>query len=358
MSENIQATISPESRIVTPGDQVEFELALQNLGNIVDVFTIDCDGIDPAWVTLETTSVSLFPGDKVSSKIFVSVPKDSTALAKTYTGNVKVTSRKDPSDVAEASFGFEIKAFHSFSASIEPQRSSGAAGHFTITLVNEGNADLTCYFEGSDPESLCKYTFDPRSPEVKAGETVAVSATVQPDSQPLRPPSIRHHLTFEVNPRQDNIAPVTLQAEFDATPKLPKWAIPAAIGGAIALVAVIVIVAAVMIFGGDDGPVGNFTLNPGAESILGLQRSEGKPSVVEVEGDWDGNAAELDVILKDASGVSLVNPPLKITKEEPSVRFDLNTLAPDQPNALLTVNIVNATGAGQATGTITMKTVK
>lgn len=357
MSENIQATISPESKTVNPGDQVEFSLTLQNLGNIVDVFTIDADGIDPSWIQLETTSVSLFPGDKVSNKIFVNVPKDSSALAQTYNCNVKVTSRKDPSDFAEASLEFSIEAFYSLSASIEPQRSSGAVGEFTITLVNDGNADIVCYLEGSDPDSACRYIFEPRAPEVKAGETTTVSAKVEPGNRPLRFPALRYHLTFEVNPRQDTAAPITLQAEFDATPKLPKWAIPAAIAGAVALVAVIAIVVVVAIFSGNEGPVGNFTLNLGAESILRLQRVDGVPNIVEITGKWTGNAEELDVIVKDSSGVPLIDPPLKITKKEPSVRFDLDKLAPNQPNALLTVNIINAVGPSQATGTIQMKPI-
>ena len=100
MSENIQATISPESVKVSPGDKAEFELSLQNLGNIVDVFTIDADGIDSSWIQIDTASVSLFPGDKVTNKIVVTVPKDSSALAGTYSCNVKVTSRKDASDFA------------------------------------------------------------------------------------------------------------------------------------------------------------------------------------------------------------------------------------------------------------------
>ncbi len=172
--------VDPASLDVIPGESVEATVSVQNLGDIVDVFTLEVDGIDPSWVTLSTDSMSLFPGDEADSKLTVSIPRSSDAVSGVVAFAVKVTSRKDPSAAVDASCELNIAPFYSLQAAITPRRTTGPLGRFSISVQNSGNTDLPVFLEGNDPEERCRFSFEPRTLTVPPGSKRDAAVVVEP----------------------------------------------------------------------------------------------------------------------------------------------------------------------------------
>ena len=105
---------------VNAGEAVNTIITVQNLSAAVGVFTIDLDGLDPAWYSLSSNSVSLFPGDSTTATLVVVPPRMSTSLAKDYPFTIKVSSQRDEEDAESLPFTLKINPFHDFLLDYQP----------------------------------------------------------------------------------------------------------------------------------------------------------------------------------------------------------------------------------------------
>ena len=81
MSDSIQVTLSTDRVVVSLGEKTEVTAEIHNLSDVVEVFSIEVEGIPSDWYTLSVTSVSLFPGDKETIRLVVAPPVTTAAAA-------------------------------------------------------------------------------------------------------------------------------------------------------------------------------------------------------------------------------------------------------------------------------------
>lgn len=270
MADFIRVTLTPDHLQLAPGDGAQAVVAFQNASNVVDVFTVEVQGLDESWYQLSSSSASLFPGDSSTSVLSIQVPRSSGAVAGTYPFKVRVTSRKGPSQETTLEGSLEVLPFYSYEMSLRPQKVAGAVGSFTLGIANGSNAELSVGLEGSDPEGLCRFSFEPRRPRVAPGQKLDVKVTVEPGVRPWRGQPRKYSLTFTAYPAQGTAQESSLHGELEATPRLPRWAIPVAAGCVVALVAIIAVV--VLLSGGGEGapqptPTTTRTVQPVATTI-------------------------------------------------------------------------------------------
>jgi uncharacterized membrane protein len=96
VSENIEVALSQERIVINPGEKAEVAVNIRNTSEIVEVFSIEVEGIESSWFSTSISSVSLFPGDKETISISFTPPLSSSSGAGSYTATVKVSSRRDP----------------------------------------------------------------------------------------------------------------------------------------------------------------------------------------------------------------------------------------------------------------------
>ncbi len=270
MADFIRVTLTPDRLQLAPGDATQAEVTFQNASTVVDVFTLEVLGLDQSWFKLSSSSASLFPGDSATSVLSISVPRSSAALAGAYPFKVRVSSRKGPSQETTVEGSLEVLPFYSYEMSLRPQKVAGAVGSFTLGITNEGNAELSIGLEGSDPEGLCRFSFEPRRPRVAPGQKLDVKVTVEPGVRPWRGQPRKYSLTFTAYPAQGTAQESALYGELEATPRLPRWAIPVAAGCVVALVAIVALV--VLLSGGGEGapqptPTATRTVLPAVTTI-------------------------------------------------------------------------------------------
>lgn len=311
MAEFAQVTVTPEELTVNPGGQAQAAVFLRNNSNVVDVFTLEVEGLDEAWTDFSVSSVSMFPGDSGNSTLTISVPKASDSSAGTYDFGVKVTSRKDPSDNIVIQCKLIVTAYHGLEASLNPQRAEGISGKYIATLTNTGNQGLNVSLKATDTNNACSFTYSQQSPNVPAGESVDVTITVVSGQRPLRGASLIHSITMAVAPPPNTAPAVSLYATLQVPPRLPRWAIPAAIGAAVILVGIIAL-AIVLSRGGDEpqptAPIvvtepqplnGAFDFVPGKERSFDILVQEPGFLLVQVQWEVTGNGMEIRIEATD-----------------------------------------------------------
>jgi len=64
MSALIRAVLSSQAVQLHPGEHADLVLTVQNFSEIVDRYQITVEGVDPSWVNLSRSELSLFPKDQ------------------------------------------------------------------------------------------------------------------------------------------------------------------------------------------------------------------------------------------------------------------------------------------------------
>lgn len=180
MSANIVLSLSSTKLEVAPGESVEATITIRNQSQVVDQFDIRIEGLDPAWWTLSTSSVSLFPGDQGEAKLSIHPPKEAEVKAGSYSFQVRAVSQANPEEMTEEEAYLILRGFLVWDVEMSPTKVAGRSGTYRITASNSGNTDITLIFEGKDPEEALDYTFSHDKVTVPAGESALITLKVRP----------------------------------------------------------------------------------------------------------------------------------------------------------------------------------
>jgi len=181
----IRLVLSAGTARLLPGEKTEVTLTVQNYSEIVDLYRVTVDGVDPSWVSLSRGELSLFPKDQDQVRLTIQLPAGTEARAGSYDLRVQVTSVENPAERTTAPFVLEVAAQTTLDVVLRPQRQSGLAeGVFSLQVTNSGNTDLTVRLSATDPEEGCSYAFNPPQTAVPAGQSRVAQLLVRPKSPP------------------------------------------------------------------------------------------------------------------------------------------------------------------------------
>ncbi|MBM3941654.1 MAG: hypothetical protein FJ316_01770 [SAR202 cluster bacterium] len=238
MPDPVVALLSPERLQVNPGEQVKAVIQITNAGAMLDILSIQVDGLWDTWRTLSLHSASLFPGDSAVSTLFISPPRASSALAGPYPFTVRVQSQQDPSQETALPGALEVASFCDFKADIATVNGAGLVGVYNIGIENTGNSATSFNLSGERPEGDCVFTFRPEYPRVLPGGRAEVVMSVQPRRRPWVFKGKPHRFGAKVTPDPAVAPAVVVTAQLQVLPKVPGWVFPViGIGIAIGLAA-------------------------------------------------------------------------------------------------------------------------
>lgn len=169
MPPRIALQLDNTSFTLAPGDTAQVRVTLTNIGRVVDAFTLEVQGIDPAWYTLADTEVRMFPGQAITTVLHLRPPAQG-ALAGAYQVIVMAVSRDDPNEQASAAIMLAVGATGSISLDMQPGRVVAHEGLYAIALTNLGNSPVPVVLEASDPDEALRYTLGtPRTEPLDLG---------------------------------------------------------------------------------------------------------------------------------------------------------------------------------------------
>jgi len=252
MSALIRVVLSHRELQIEPGQKGELVVTVQNLGEIVDQYSIEIDGLRPGWYSIPVSEVSLFPQDQDTVRISLHPPAGSESKAGNYDFNVRVTSREMPTERTSVQATLVIRSIVAFQLGLSPERKSTTKeGVFQVRLANPGNVDLDVDLEATDPEEGCLYRFEPRSVPIHAGQSKQVSLVVMPKKGPPRGQVKRYDFTVKATPRAAPMQAKAVVGQLEHKALLPRWVVPATVIAVLLLLCCVISLTGFAIFGED-----------------------------------------------------------------------------------------------------------
>jgi len=201
MSDRIKVNLAPSAlRVNAGGEPIEAVVAVQNLGDIVDKFSLSIDALDPSWFSFSEPSVSLFPNDSAQVRIKFQVPKKEGIKSGAYPFNLRVVSDSNRDEYSVVQGNLEVSPLAEFHLDMSPKRvETRKKADYKITLANSGTSDLTFDLKARDTEEGCRFWFTPQNPVVPAWKTVVVKLTGQPKRRPWLGENKRYDFTLAAN---------------------------------------------------------------------------------------------------------------------------------------------------------------
>ena len=110
MSALIRVQLSTRSVELRPGEQANITVTVQNFSEVVDLFRVTVEGIDPAWWAVSREEVGLFPKEQGQVRITVQPPMGPQTRAGSYDVQVQVSSCENPAEQTVESLEMEVLA--------------------------------------------------------------------------------------------------------------------------------------------------------------------------------------------------------------------------------------------------------
>ena len=181
-SERIRASLSPTALQVQAGvTPAQAILQIQNLGDIVDKFLIEIEGLDESWYSRSASSIALMPQATDQVQISFQPPKKKGVKAKEYPFAVTVRSQSTPDDATSIVAQLEVLPSIDFKLGVHPYRvSCRKKGTFRIKLTNTGVSDINFALEATDLDEGLRFRFKDENPQVTAWNSIEVPMLARP----------------------------------------------------------------------------------------------------------------------------------------------------------------------------------
>jgi hypothetical protein len=254
VSDKLLVQLNTEQVVLEPGGApFELVITVQNLGDVVDQYSVDVTGLESDWFTAPVTSVGLFPQDREQVRVNLHPPRRPGLRAGAYPFRVLVRSRGGAEQEA-AEGSLLIRGMAVYRLDITPRRMTArGSGTFQVQLSNTGNADVRLALEGRDANNACRLAFADPEPMVTAGNKKDVRLTVKPLKRPWVGQPSSYDFTVTARPQDATGEPQTVPAQFTHKPLFASWAPLRRLAFILAIIIAIPIVLAVLIGSGVAG---------------------------------------------------------------------------------------------------------
>lgn len=138
---------APDMR-VAPGAHVQAVLKIENLGDEMDRYFVELEGLPKTWVRIDRLELEVDPGDTAQVIISFKPLRRSESAPGEYPFMVRVRSRSNPAQTIDVPSTLRVLPFSGFGMALVPL--SSPDGRFTLYVHNQGNAPLPLVLRGTD----------------------------------------------------------------------------------------------------------------------------------------------------------------------------------------------------------------
>lgn len=159
------------------GEPAQIAVSITNTSSVIDAYDVDAFGLDPSWITVSPSRLSLFPAEVGIVEIAVTLPPDVPAGSRTIA--VHVRSQNDRNEFSLAQVDLAVGQRSRTSLRVDPVTVTGGnKASFQLIVVNDGNATVQERPVGEDPEDVVDMTFEPATVVLPPGRRDIVRADV------------------------------------------------------------------------------------------------------------------------------------------------------------------------------------
>ena len=222
-SDRIRASLSSTQFKLQMGGIPEIAaIQLQNLGEIVDKFLVDVEGIEADWFSRSASSLALMPQSSGQVQISFQVPKKKGIKSRIYPFAIIIRSQTTPDDVTIINGSIEVLPFIDYKLKIAPYRvSCHRKGTFRVGLTNTGTSAANISLEATDLDEGLKFKFKTKELVLSAWETIEIPVIAIPKKGGSIGEKKRYDITITAHEASGN--PQTANCELYHNPFVHSW---------------------------------------------------------------------------------------------------------------------------------------
>jgi uncharacterized membrane protein len=181
-SERILVLMTPNKIQVAAGSEsIEATLDIQNIGSIVDKFSLEIEGLAESWYSLSASSVALMPRASEQVQIFFHPPKVKGVVSDNYTFAVTLRSQSIPEDSTSITAQLEILPSVDYSIALKPYRTRCRRKRtINVQIDNKDVTESELFIDVIDAENSLRFKLENDSPVVPPWQTVEIPMLVRP----------------------------------------------------------------------------------------------------------------------------------------------------------------------------------
>lgn len=222
-SERIRVSLSPSELTCQAGGIPEITtVQLQNLGETVDKFTVEIEGLDETWYSRSASSMALMPQAVEQVQISFNPPKKKGVKEKAYPFAVKVRSQNDPHETAIVTGQVQVLSLVEYKLKVAPYRvTCRRKGTFRVGLSNTGTSDARISLGATDLDEGLKFKFKKNELVLSAWDTIELPVKAKPKKGGLVGERKRYDITIDANEASGNSQ--TVNCELHHNPFVGSW---------------------------------------------------------------------------------------------------------------------------------------
>ena len=233
---SVQVWFTQDEISVRPGDAASLSVAVENIGEHTETYTIIPAGLAAAWTTVTRPSITLFGGSRDIVEVIIKPPPIHTTVAGATAISVRVIPQGDPEDAVIAETIASIEPFDDRRITmLQPLQRARRRATYEFMVENHGNNLASCRLHLVDASGRVDGSFDPPAVGVASGSTSLVRLRLKAQRGFFR--RTERQLDFEIEASEPDHTPAAGRATLIQPPTLPARAVGKALLAVAALAA-------------------------------------------------------------------------------------------------------------------------
>ncbi len=235
---SVQVWFGEDELPVQPGVSTSLSLAVENVGDRTESYTVIPAGLTAAWTTVTRPNITLFGGSRDVVEVVVRPPAIHSTTAGPTTLAIRVIPQGDPDEAVVAETIVAVQPFDDRRiTTLQPVQRARRRATFEFMVENHGNNLASCRLHLVDASNRVDGSFDPPAVGVTPGSASLVRLRMRANRAFFR--RAERQLDFEIEATEPEHEPATGRATLIQPPTVSARSVGKALAVGLAVAAVI-----------------------------------------------------------------------------------------------------------------------
>ena len=235
---SVQVWFSQEEISVRPGEATSLSLAVENVGDHTESYTVIPAGLTAAWTTVTRPNITLFGGSRDVVEVVVRPPAIHSTTAGPTALAVRIIPQSDPDEGVVAETIITVLPFDDRRVTtLQPVQRARHRATYEFMVENHGNNLASCRLHLVDASNRVDGSFDPPAVGVAPGSASLVRLNLRAQRGFFR--RAERQLDFEIEATEPDHDPAAGRATLIQPPTISARSVARTLGLAAAIAAIV-----------------------------------------------------------------------------------------------------------------------
>ncbi len=235
---SVQVWFANDEITMRPGESTSLSLAVENVGDHTESYTIIAAGLTAAWTNVTRPNVTLFGGSRDVVEVVVKPPAIHSTSAGPTSLAVRVVPQGSPDDAMVAETIAMVESFDDRRIVVlQPLQRGRRRALYEFMVENHGNSLANCRLHLIDASERVDGSFNPPAVGVAPGATNLVRLKLTAQRRFFR--RAERQLDFDIEATEPDHTPVLGRATLIQPPTIPARTIGRLVASGLAVAAIV-----------------------------------------------------------------------------------------------------------------------